>query len=214
MAKCVAAAAECLKSPVPNLTEIQRAHLHQILLATRHGHFAVRELLRPENEQPLSVNVMPLVRAQIETLYAICLIIEIPETLSNYEKDGWRKLFIRRILMREECRSLSRVTKGLAEVDEWLEKLRIISGVSDVEKQTIEAEELGVPLPTGTVRAPISEFPTPKRVINRVTDPTRKRMLMRLYPEYQFLCGFVHFSPATVTLTRSYLINTFNALSG
>jgi hypothetical protein len=201
VAKCVAAATECLKLHAPNFTEIQRAHLHQILLATRHGHFAVRELLRPENEQPLSVNVMPLVRAQIETLYAICLIIETPGALSSYEKDGWRKLFIRHIVMRAECRSLSRVTKGLSEVEEWLEKLRIISGVTEIEKQTIEAQELGVPLPPGTVPAPISEFPTPKRVINRVTDPDRKRMLMRLYPEYQFLCGFVHFSPATVTLT-------------
>ncbi len=201
VAKCVAAVTECLKSHAPNFTEIQRAHLHQILLATRHGHFAVRELLRPENEQPLSVNVMPLVRAQIETLYAICLIIETPGALSNYEKDGWKKLFIRHVVMREECRSLSRVTKGLAEVEEWLEKLRIFSGVTNIEKQTIEAQELGVPLPPGTVPAPISAFPTPKRVIHRVTDPDRKRMLLRLYPEYQFLCGFVHFSPATVTLT-------------
>src|SRR5260370_5500840 len=118
VAKCVAAVTECLKSHAPNFTEIQRAHLHQILLATRHGHFAVRELLRPENEQPLSVNVMPLVRAQIETLYAICLIIETPGALSNYEKDGWKKLFIRHVVIREECRSLSRVTKGLAEVGE------------------------------------------------------------------------------------------------
>jgi len=105
VAKCVAAATECLKSHAPNFTEIQRAHLHQVLLATRHGHFAVRELLRPENEQPLSVNVMPLVRAQLETLYAICLIVENPGALTNYEKDGWKKLFIRHIIMREECRS-------------------------------------------------------------------------------------------------------------
>src|SRR6266567_2813938 len=76
VAKCIAAVTECLKSDAPNFTQIQR------------------ELLRPENEQPLSVNVMPLVRAQIETLYAICLIIENPEALTNYEKDGWKKLFV------------------------------------------------------------------------------------------------------------------------
>ncbi len=201
VAKCVAAVTDCLKSDAPNFTEIQRAHLHQIFLSIRHGHFAVRELLRPENEQPLSVNVMPLVRAQVETLYAICLIIESPEALTNYEKDGWKKLFVRHIAMREECRRLPRVVKGLADVEEWLEKLRTFSGVTDVEKQTVEAQELGVPLPSGTKPVAISAFPTPKRVINQVTDPNRKRMLMRLYPEYQFLCGFVHFSPATVTLT-------------
>jgi len=201
VAKCIAAVTECLKSDAPNFTQIQRAHLHQILLSLRHGHLAVRELLRPENEQPLSVNVMPLVRAQIETLYAICLIIENPEALTNYEKDGWKKLFVRHITMREECRRLPRVVKGLADVEEWLEKLRTFSGVTDIEKQTIEAQELGVPLPGGTMPVAISAFPTPRRVINQVTDADRKRMLMRLYPEYQFLCGFVHFSPATVTLT-------------
>ena len=103
--------------------------------------------------------------------------------------------------MREECRTLPRVTKGLADVEKWLEQLRIVSGVTDVEKQTVEAQELGTHLPAGTAPVRISPFPTPMRVINQLTDPDRKRMLSRFYPEYQFLCGFVHFSPATVTLT-------------
>src|SRR5260370_42245587 len=85
VAKCVAAVTECLKSPAPTFTEIQRAHLHQILLATRHGHLAVRELLRPENEHPLSVNVMPLRRAQMQTLYALWLIIQTPAALTSYD---------------------------------------------------------------------------------------------------------------------------------
>ena len=199
--RCVAALTECLKSPAPNFTEVQRVHLHQIVLSIRHGHFAVRELLRSEGEQPLSVNVMPLVRSQIETLYAICLIIEKPEALRDYLKDGWKKLFIRHIGMREECRALPRVAKGLAEVEKWLEQLRIVSGVTDLEKQTVEAQELGIHLPVGTVPVRISSFPTPMYVISHITNPDRKRMLTRLYPEYQFLCGFVHFSPATVTLT-------------
>jgi|SRR5271154_970959 len=199
--RCVAAVTESLESAAPNFTEIQRVHLHQILLSIRHGHFAVRELLRPEGEQPLSVNVMPLVRSQIETLYAICLIVERPGALSDYLKDGWKKLFVRHIGMREECRTLPRVSKGLVDVEKWLEQLRIVSGVTAIEKQTVEAEELGIPLPIGTAPVRISQFPTPIRVINQLADPDRKRMLCRLYPEYQFLCGFVHFSPATVTLT-------------
>lgn len=199
--RCVASVTECLKSAAPNFTEVQRVHLHQILLSIRHGHFAVRELLRPEGEQPLSVNVMPLVRSQLETLYAICLIIEKPEALGDYLKDGWKKLYVRHIGMREECRALPRVSKGLADVEKWLEQLRIVSGVTNVEKQTVEAQELGIQLPAGTALIGISQFPTPRRVINQLTDPHRKRMLSRLYPEYQFLCGFVHFSPATVTLT-------------
>jgi hypothetical protein len=103
--------------------------------------------------------------------------------------------------MREECRTLPRVAKGLAQVEKWLEQLRIVSGVTDFEKQTVEAYELGMHPPVGTAPVKISPFPTPIRVIKQVTNPDRKRMLARLYPEYQFLCGFVHFSPATVTLT-------------
>jgi hypothetical protein len=131
----------------------------------------------------------------------MCLIIERPGSLTDYLKDGWKKLFIRHIAMREECRALPRVIKGLAAVEGWLERMRVFSGVSDIEKQTVEAQELRIPLPAGTAAVEISQFPTPRRVIKQITDSDRKRMLMRLYPEYQFLCGFVHFSPATVTLT-------------
>ena len=197
--RCIAAVTECLKSAAPNFTQAQRVHLHQILLSIRHGHFAVRQLLQAEGEQPLSVNVMPLVRSQLETLYAICLITEKPVALDVYLKDGWKKLFVRHIAVREECRTLPRVTKGLADVEKWLEQLRIVSGVTDVEKQTVEAQELRMHLPPAPVT--IASFPTPIRVINQIADPDRKRLLSRLYPEYQFLCGFVHFSPATVTLT-------------
>ena len=199
--RCIAAATECLKSDAPTLNERRRIHLHQILLAMRHGYFAVRELLRSESEQPLSVSSMSVVRSQVETLYAICLVIERPEMLDDYLKDGWKKLFVRHILMREECPALPRVTQGLRDVEPWLEQMRIVSGVTEVEKQTVEADELGIPLPSGVAPVRISSFPTPRRVINEINDPDRRRMLERLYPEYQFLCGFVHFSPATVTLT-------------
>jgi hypothetical protein len=199
--RCVAAVTECLKSDAPGFTDSQRVHLHQIFLSMRHAHRAVRELLRPEGEQPLSVNVMPLVRAQLETLYAICLIVERPESLGDYLKDGWKKLFIRNMLMREECRGLPRVVKGLAETDKWLEQLRTTSRVTSSEKETIEADELGVPLPAGVVEAKIAPFPTPNQVIRKISNLNRKQMLMRLYPDYQFFCGFVHFSPASVILT-------------
>jgi hypothetical protein len=199
--RCVAAATECLKSDTPKANESQRVHLHQIFLSMRHAHRAIRELLRPEGEQPLSVNAMPLVRAQIETLYAICLIVEKPQSLDDYLKDGWKKLFIRHLLMRAECSTLPRVSSGLAKADKWIELMRISAGVSEIEKQTMEMEELGVKLGPGIVASKIAPFPTPGLVISRITDPNRKRMLMRIYPDYQFFCGFVHFSPATEILT-------------
>src|ERR1700722_1197763 len=103
--RCIAAATESLKTDPPRLEFGKRVHLHQILTSMKHAHRAVRELLRHEGKEPLAVNVMPLVRAQVETLYAICLVIEQPAALSDYLKDGWKKLFIRHIAVREECSS-------------------------------------------------------------------------------------------------------------
>lgn len=199
--RCVAAATQSLKSDTPRLKQEERAHLHQILTSLRHSHQAVRELLKHEAGEPLSVSVMPIVRAEIETLYSLCLIIEQPSTLTEYLKDGWKKLFVRHRMMELECPSIPRVIEGLAQQSQWIDQMQIASQVSDLERQTIEADELDIPLPAGTAPVRIQQFPTPSRVIERVAHPSRRQMLLRLYPEYSFLCGFVHFSPATVILS-------------
>ena len=200
--RCTAAATEALKLDTPRLSLEQRIHLHQIFLSMRHAHEAVRELLRNEGKRALAVSVMPLVRAQVETLYALCLIIEQPSVLGDYMKDGWKKFFVGHIAMREECRSLPRVMEGLSKQLQWIDQMQVASGVTNAERETIEAEELGVALPVGVSPTHITPFPMPKKVISKISDADRKRMLMlmRLYPEYSFLCGFVHFSPASVIL--------------
>ena len=63
------------------------------------------------------------------------------------------------------------------------------------ERATIELEELGTPLPAGMVRTDIKRFPTPAVITRTTGDPTRKQMLLRLYPEYQHLSNPVHGSP-------------------
>ena len=75
-----------------------------------------------------------------------------------------------------------------------LEELRKLAGVSDDEKATIRSDQLGEPLPTGMLSKPIQQFPTPGVALRIIREPDRKRMLSRLYLEYQFLCSFVHFS--------------------
>lgn len=199
--RCINAVTESLKRPTPKFTERQREHLEHIFLWMRHAHRGVRELLRSDGSDPLSVSVMPLVRSQLEILFAICLVIEKPESLALYLKDGWKKLYIRHLCMREECAALPRVAIELQRVVPSREQFRLLSGVTEAEKQTIDEEELGVSLPRGVSRSQIKQFPTPRDVIRQVLDPERKAMLRRLYPEYQFLCGFVHFSPAATVLS-------------
>jgi hypothetical protein len=199
--RCINAVTESLKRPTSQFSERQREHLSHIFLWMRHAHRGVRELLRPDGKDPLSVGVMPLVRAQLEILFALCLIIEKPESLAVYLKDGWKKLYVRHLLMREECAALPRVTDSLRQVEPSLEQFRLLSGVTDSERLTIDAEELGTPMPVDVAPQTIPRFPTPMVVIRQMQDPERKAMLMRLYPEYQFLCGFVHFSPAATVLS-------------
>jgi hypothetical protein len=199
--RCINTVTDCLNVRSLHFSDMQRGHLQQVFLAMRHVHRAIRELLRPNGSDPISVSVMPLARAQLETFYAICLVIEKPDSMALYLKDGWKKLYIRHLLMREECRGLPRVAGGLDTIAPQLEQLRIASGATEEERMTIEEEELNLTLPPGIQAQHIRQFPSPKEVIRAIADPDRRAMLVRLYPEYQFLCGFVHFSPSTQILS-------------
>jgi hypothetical protein len=193
---CVAAVSEALKSPTPTLSEFQRAHLADLFNSMKWTHASIRDLLRHEIKKPMSVDAMPLVRTQLESLYAICLIVEAPTYFSVYLKDSWKKLYIRFLLQREECRSLGRFSKYLNEQAlPNLKGMANLIGVSQDEISTIDYDELGKSPPAGFIPMKIPRFPTPRAVIRLVNDPDRSCMLIRLYPEYQFLCSFVHVSP-------------------
>jgi hypothetical protein len=193
--RCVAQATDSLKSRTKHFSELDRGHLTQIFFSMKNTYLAIRKLLEQEEKSPISVSAMPLVRIQIETLFALCLIVEQPETISLYLKDGWKRLYVRNLWFREESKGLARIMQGLDHVEPSLEMMRILAGVSAEEKLTIDVEELGVVPPAGFKAEPIRWFPTPGDVLDRVRDADRKRMLARLLPEYEFLCSFVHVSP-------------------
>jgi len=193
--RCVSQVTESLKSPTGHFTDDDRGHMTQIFFSLRNTHLAIRKLLEQEDKSPISVSAMPLVRIQLETLFAISLIVEQPDTFPLYLKDGWKRLYVRHLWFREESKGLPRITHGLSHVEPSLEGMRILAGVSDEEKLTIDVEELGVVPPPGFRPKPIRWFPTPGDVLDRINEPARKRMLARLLPEYDFLCSFVHVSP-------------------
>jgi len=193
--QCVSQVTDSLKNESNHLSEIERGHLTQIFFAMKNTHLAIRKLLEQEDKNPISVNAMPLVRNQLETLFALCLITEQPETVSLYLKDGWKRLYVRHLWFREESKGLPRIKEGLGHVEPSLEMTRILAGVSAEEKLTIDVEELGVTPPAEFKPQPIRWFPTPGGVLKRIKDGDRKRMLARLLPEYEFLCSFVHVSP-------------------
>jgi len=97
--------------------------------------------------------------------------------------------------MAAECRNLPVITAELDKQRDALDGLRRLAGVSEEEMATIRNEQLDEPLPPGMSAKAIPRFPTPGVALRMIREPDRKRMLSRLYFEYQFLCSFVHFSP-------------------
>lgn len=192
--RCIAAASEALRAPVTAFTEVQRAHLAQIYKSMRPTHETIRDLLRAENKSPRSVDAAPIARVQLETLYALCLVLEQPPYLNVYLKDSWKQVYVRHLLMDAECKNLPAITAELDKQAPSLEGLRKLAGVTDEEKATIRSEQLNEPLPSGVQSAPIAHFPTPGVALKHIRDVDRKKMLCRLYFEYQSLCSFVHFS--------------------
>lgn len=197
--RCVAAVRESLKSPSTHFRTVQQQHLGQIYHSMRWTHFSIRELLLSGNKNPKCVDAMPLVRLQLEKLFGVCLMVEDASALDDYLKNEWKLLYIRDLLMRGECQDLPEVMHVLDKQAASMEQLRALAGVSEEEKETIKSEALGIPLSPGLQRRSIRKFPTPAGVLDRLKNTNRKRMLCRLYLEYQFLCSDVHVSPHSVS---------------
>ncbi len=121
---------------------------------------------------------------------------QLPGLVDDYVKGFWKDNYVRFLLQREECKNLTRFDDYLRQGGQAvLAQLQQAAGVTDEEKASVEHLELGTPLPAGMKFAKINRFPQPMGVIQKITDPSRKRMLMRLYPEYRRLCAFAHGSP-------------------
>jgi hypothetical protein len=191
--RCVATVTISLKSPTARYSELQTVHLGWMFEAMGFTYVTIRGLLTQGTRTPACVDALALARLQLEALYSVCLMAQDPSFVDIYVKSFWRDNYVRFLLVREE-------RKGLRRFDEYLnqsgpgvlEISRQATGVTNEEKATIELEELGTPMPVGMNEAKIRPFPTPMKVIEKVTDPGQRRMLMRLYPEYRRLCGFAH----------------------
>lgn len=193
--RCVSAATDALKRPCTSHSEHSCTLMLHILESMAATHLAIRELIRVTHEKPASVDALALARLQIETLYSVCLMIENESYVERYVKHHWKQLYVRWLLHREECKNLERVREFFETVSpRYLEALKQLAGVSDIEQATVDNEQLDtpLPLPLGTKAQPIPGFPTPRIATRQIGDASRKLMLSRLYLEYQHLCSFAH----------------------
>jgi hypothetical protein len=190
-------AKDALKEPPAGYNELQGTQLADVIGSMQITHCSIMVLLTQCKGKPEIVDSLILARAQMEGLYNFFLMLESPEWTVAYLKDNWKKKYIEILLQKEEMKNLPRfgefntvIAPGL------LEQGRQFCGVTDSEIATIDNEQLGVPYPFGTSKASIPSFPTPGRGLTNITITYRRRMLQRLYPEYQDLCSFAHGLPA------------------
>jgi hypothetical protein len=190
--RCVARITDGLKSAT-NYSEIQRHHLSEMFEGMGSTHVTIRSLLTQGSNTPTCVDAVALARLQLETLYRVCLIVQDASFLDLYIKNHWKDIYVLFLLARIEQRNLPRFNEYLNETGpRWFEPFRVICGVTNDEKATIEHDELGTLIPDGAIEVRIEQFPSPRKVIEKITNSDQKRMLKRLYIEYQRLCGFAH----------------------
>jgi hypothetical protein len=190
---CVVRATRALEIETPGYTELHRVNMSFIITSMQATHRAMKKVLGSGPDKPESIDAMVLARVNLEGLYALCLMFESSGYVDCYLQDGWRKLYVKFILQREETKKLPRFddySQRIAPAS--LTGLRKIFGITEIQQQTIDHEELGAPLRTGSKPVPIPRFPTPGGVIDKIPAGDRRQMLERLYLEYQRLSSFAH----------------------
>jgi hypothetical protein len=115
--------------------------------------------------------------------------------VSRFVREAWKHQYIQWMLVREEAKGLGRFPKALDNELRRLLTLAKIWGITNEERLTIEFDQMNVQPPAGFVRQPIRRFPTPGQLIDELANGPKRRMLERLYLDYQQLCIYAHGRP-------------------
>ena len=196
MRVAVTRAIDALDSPAGVYGELQRANMQNCLHSVLATHSNIRMLLKQGEEKPMSVDGLALARISLEHLYNMCLFTESADWVDIYLRDGWKKQYIGFLLQRQETRNLDRFQAySEEEAPSALDTLANIVGITPEQIATIDQEQLGISIPEGMPESRSPRFPTPTQAIRKLSEGPKRKMLERLYPEYVFLCSFVHGLP-------------------
>jgi len=188
---CISRAIDALKAPTARYSEKDRFHMSRIFSDMKMTHHTIRFLLE-KVEPSESVVSLVLARLQLEALYALCLMFEEACYVTRYLQDNWRKIYVAQLFRRVECAGIERYDEYERFSEVWVRALRDDCGITEEQQRTVDLEELGTALPLGMLAVPIEGFPTPGRIIGKIPRGGKRKMLMRLYPEYQHLSSFAH----------------------
>ena len=190
-------AVERALSVLENATDLygdfQRSTIRRCLRSALATHANIRKLLERGEEMPMSVDVLALARLPLECLYNVCIFTEDPNWIDIYVQDGWKKQYTAYLLQKQETCNLERFRiYSQTKAPRLLTQTANTIGITSEQIATIENDQLGTPMPNGVERKAIERFPTPATVIRKLPNSCKRKMLQRLYPEYVFLCSFVH----------------------
>jgi len=185
-----------IRANLPGYLDLQRFILAEIINSMQITHRTIVTVLMECEGKPESVDSLALARVQLEGLYNFCLMLEKPSFVDDYLKDAWKKQYIAVLLQTVETKALPRFDEySRALAPRFLEDGRLLYGITEAERMTIDYEQLGTPLPPGMNPQRLSRFPTPGTAIQKVAPGDRRRMLERLHPEYVELSSFAHALP-------------------
>lgn len=154
---------------------------------------SIGKLLEGGSESPQSVDALALARLQLEGLFAISLLTEGSAWVDTFLRDGWKKQFIRYLLVHYETQCLPRFgPNALIHELSRLVKFRDVCSVSLAQMHTVQHQQTGIPMPAGMAKEEIPAFPTPGGVIAKLPSGSKRRMLERLHMDYVYLCSFAH----------------------
>jgi hypothetical protein len=209
---CISRAVDALNRACPRYNELRRFQMAEVLTSMKSTQSTIRKLVGEGFEGAEAVNALVLARLQLEGLYVFCLMLESPDWVDCYLRDGWKKMYVHFLLQREETKNLSRFDDfSQTEAPTNLENLRALLRITSAQQQTIDRDELGVPLPAGVAEEKIDRFPTPGALINAISEPGRKSMLERLYYEYIYLSSFSHGLPQSNLFKRMFGEHTIHS---
>jgi hypothetical protein len=143
-----------------------------------------------------SADAMSLVREQVEKVFVVSLLCDDPDKWTDvYAKDDFQRHYKHYLLMNQEREDLSRYQnyqQNIAPpiIDRFLNWAKI----TPLEKEWIEFKfyNKGQTLPAHLSGAKVESFPTPRNVIYKIADPTKKEFLERWHKEYVYICGYSH----------------------
>lgn len=162
-------------------------------------HRSIRLLMKQRGQYSAAVSdAMSLAREQIEKVYVVAMLLEDPEEWTmRYVKDDWRRGYERHLLDEEERGALPRVREFYeGPAREHMERERLELGVTEGERELVELRyrDPGAKVPDRLKGSAgiLQRFPTPWKVVGKVSDGSLKDGLGRWYREYGYFSGYSH----------------------